>query len=121
MVLGYSLLHKNNFLEVVKDDYSKYNDYIICCAIKPECNADNIISIEQFGYNKDITCENIANALYCAMNSDIVFSFDVGACFYYLNNLFEQTFKGVWFHVACTDIYYNSIANIDIMKKKNYF
>ena len=109
--------HEDN----IKSLSIKYNDYIICCAIKPECNADNIISIEQFGYNKDITCENIANALYCAMNSDIVFSFDVGACFYYLNNLFEQTFKGVWFHVACTDKHYNSIANIDIMKKKIIF
>ena len=99
----------------------KYTDFIICCAIKPEYNADNIISIEQFGYNKDITCENVAKALYCAMNSDIVFSFDVGACFYYLNNLFEQTFKGVWFHVACTDKYYKNISNIEIIKNKIIF
>jgi hypothetical protein len=99
----------------------KYNDYIICCAIKPEYNANNIIFIEQFGYNKDITCENVAKALYCAMNSDIVFSFDIGACFYYLNNLLEQTFKGVWFHVACTNKYYKNIANSDIIKKKIIF
>lgn len=99
----------------------KYTDYIICCAIKPDYNANNIISIEQFGYNKDITCENIAKALYCAMNSDIVFSFDIGSCFYYLNDLLEQTFKGIWFHVACTDKYYNIIANIDIIKKKIIF
>jgi len=99
----------------------KYNDYIICCAIKPEYIANNIIFIEQFEYNKDITCENVAKSLYCAMNSDIVFSFDVGACFYYLNNLLEQTFKGVWFHVACTNNYYKNIANSDIIKKKIIF
>ena len=105
----------------IKNLSIKYKDYIICCADKPEYNADNIIYIEQFGYTKNITCENIAKALYCAMNSDIVFSFDIGACFYYLNNLFDQTFKGVWFHIGCTDKYYKQIANIDIIKKKILF
>jgi hypothetical protein len=94
--------HDINIIELSK----KYKDYIICCALKPNCTDFNIISIEKFGYIKDPSCENIAKALYCAMNSDYVISFDVGACFYYYNSIFNNTFKGKWIH-KITNYRYN--------------
>jgi hypothetical protein len=100
--------HNNN----IKNLSDKYKEYIICCAVKPNYTADNIISIENFDYLKDATCENIAKACYCAMNSDIVFSFDIGACFYYLNDIFNETFKGKWFHVSSINKYYLKLNNI---------
>ena len=90
----------------------KYKDYIICCAIKPEYTANNIVYMEYLGYKKDITCENVAKALYCAINSNYVFSFDVGACFYYLNDIFNNSFNGIWYHISYTDIFYKPVNNI---------
>lgn len=97
--------HDNNILKLS----NKYPDYVICCALKPNVSNFNIISIEDFGYIKQPSCENIANALYCAMNSNIVYSFDTGACFYYLNDKFNETFKGIWYHVSLTEIFFNRI------------
>lgn len=91
----------------------KYNDYIICCALKPNVNNNNIISLEYFNYIKEPSCENVSKAYYCAINSDIVYSFDTGACFYYLNNNFNDMFKGIWYHVQTVDDnkYYTRINN----------
>jgi hypothetical protein len=100
--------HDNNILYLS----NLFADHIICCALKPNVSNVNIISIEDFGYVKDITCENIAKAYYCALNSDIVFSFDTGACFYYLNNSFNDYFKGIWYHVSLDTFYYNRINDI---------
>jgi hypothetical protein len=117
-------------IELNKHDYyiqllsEKYKDYIICCALKPNYNSKNIISIEDFGYIKEPSCENIAKALYCAMNSEYVISFDVGACFYYSNNKFNEIFKGIWIHKNANNNYIlnkyinsNNIIYIDNINK----
>lgn len=103
----YNINHEEN-IEYLSN---KYNDYIICCAIKPIYSNINIMSINDFGYNIDITCENIAKSYYCALNSDIVFIFDVGACWYYLNDEFQEKFKGISFHISSDCKYYNKFNN----------
>lgn len=91
---------------------NKYKDYIICCALKPNYKYNNVISLEDFGYIKDPSCENIAKAVYCAMNCDYVISFDIGACFYYCNNKFNEIFKGIWIHKNTNNNYnFNKILN----------
>jgi len=98
-----------NHEENIKKLSNNFNNYIICCAIKPIYNASNVISIENFGYIKEPSCENIAKAYYCAMNSNIVISFDIGACFYYLNQNFNKDFKGYWFHISLYNSYFNKL------------
>jgi len=100
--------HENNLMYLSQ----KYNNYIICCAVKPIYNSYNIISMDDFGYIKSPSCENIAKTLYCAMNSDIVFTFDIGACFYLCNPKFNQIFKGIWYHISNNDYYYKKINDV---------
>jgi hypothetical protein len=95
----FNIDHDDNIIKLS----NKYPDYFICCALKPNVSNYNIISIENFNYIKDPSCKNITNAYYCAINSDIVYSFDTGACFYYLNNDFNDTFQGIWYHVQSVD------------------
>jgi len=108
-----------NHEENIKYLSNKYKDYIICCAIKPIITNNNIISIDEFGYNIDITCENVAKSYYCALNSDIVFIFDIGACWYYLNDDFQEKFKGIYFHITSNNYYYILNNNYDNITKKN--
>jgi hypothetical protein len=100
-----------NHEENIKYLSNKYNDYIIYCAIKPNYSNNNIISIDNFDYKIDITCENVAQSYYCALNSDIVFIFDVGASWYYLNNEFQEKFNGNCFHMTIYNNYYNKLNN----------
>ena len=92
---------------------NKYPHYVICCALKPNIDNYNIIYLEMFNYIKQPSCENVIKAYHCAVNSDIVYSFDTGACFLYLNNNFNNVFKGVWYHVQTVDDnkYYIRINN----------
>ena len=105
----FDINHDDNIIKLS----NKYNDYVICCAFKPNVNNNNIISLEYFNYIKEPSCENVAKAYYCAINSDIVYTFDTGACFYYLNNDFNKMFKGILYHVQCVDDnrYYTRINN----------
>ncbi len=96
---------------------NKYNDYIICCAIKPNYSNDNIISIENFDYDMNITCENVAKSYYCALNSDIIFICDVGACWYYLNDEFQEKFNGISYHISNNNNYYYKLNNNYTTKK----
>jgi hypothetical protein len=100
--------HENNLIYLSQ----KYNNYTICCAAKPIYNNYNIISMDDLGYVKSSSCENIAKALYCAMNSDMVFSFDIGACFYLCNSKFNKIFKGIWYHVSNNVFYYKQINDV---------
>jgi hypothetical protein len=68
--------------------------------------------MDDLGYVKSSSCENIAKALYCAMNSDMVFSFDIGACFYLCNSKFNKIFKGIWYHVSNNVFYYKQINDV---------
>jgi hypothetical protein len=95
----FNINHDDNIIKLS----NKYPDYFICCALKPNVSNYNIISIEIFNYIKEPSCENISKAYYCAVNSDIVYSFDTGACFFHLNNNFNNTFKGIWYHVQSVD------------------
>jgi hypothetical protein len=98
--------HDENIIKLA----NKYNDYYICCAIKPDNVSNfNIISLEDFDYIKEPSCENVAKAYYCAINSEIVCSFDTGACFYYLNDKFNENFKGIWYHYISDIHYYNNL------------
>jgi hypothetical protein len=100
-----------NHEENIKYLSNKYKDHIICCAIKPTYYNNNIISIDNFDYKIDITCENVAKSYYCALNSNIIFIFDVGACWYYLNDEFQEKFKGIAFHITNFTNYYNKLNN----------
>jgi hypothetical protein len=96
---------------------NKYKDYIIFCAIKPNYSNSNIISIDNFNYKIDITCKNVAQSYYCALNSDIIFIFDVGANWYYLNDEFQEKFNGTCFHMTTYNTFYNKLNNNFINKK----
>ena len=99
--------HENNIIYLS----NKFSDYIICCSLKSNYKSDNVICLENFDYITDASCENIVKSYYCALNSDIVISFDIGACFYYSNNDFNNDFKGKWFHLSVIDYYYNKMIN----------
>jgi hypothetical protein len=109
-----------NHEENIKNLSNNYNNYIICCAIDSIYKASNVISLEKFGYIKEPSCENISKAYYCAMNSNIVISFDVGACFYYLNKNFNKDFNGYWFHISLYNSYFNKINQYLNNKKVIY-
>lgn len=98
-----------NHEENIKKLSDKYSNYFICCACNSLYKAPNIICLEDFGYIKEPSCENISKAYYCALFSDIVISFDVGACFYYLNKDFNSIFKGKWFHISLYNSYFNKL------------
>jgi len=97
---------------------TKFNNYIICCAFKSNIIRNNIISLDDFGYTKNISCDNIAKAIYCAMLCDYVISIDTGACFYMLNDKFNKIFKGKWIHISNKKFYYN---NLNKYLNNNYY
>lgn len=88
---------------------NKFKNYIICCADKHNSLYPNVVSLYDYGYIKNILCDNISKAVYCAMYSDIVISFETGACFYHLNDKFNNIFKGKWFYISNKDFYYNRL------------
>jgi hypothetical protein len=86
-----------------------FPDYIILCAIKSDVDESNVICADMFGCEITPSCENNVKLCYIAMNSDYVFSFDIGACFFYLNSIFNSIFNGKWFHVGTSDKYFTKL------------
>ena len=77
-----------------------YNDYIIITSLPSNIKKSNVISLDFFNIEYTPCCKNIYYTIYFAMNSDLVFSYDVGATFIYNNNKINDLFKGKWYHIT---------------------
>lgn len=102
-------LNHNIHEQIISFLSNTYTNYYICCAIKPNYKNNNIVSVEDFGHIQTPCCKNVSETVMIAMNCDYVFSFDVGACFYYFNDKINDIFKGIWYHVSTDNEFYNKI------------
>lgn len=105
---SFPLINHDNIIEFLS---KMFIDYVICCALPTTCNNGNVISIQDLGYKVTPCCKNVVQSAYIAMNSDYVLSFDCGACFFYVNDIFNKIFQGKWFHIVANDeTYYDIIC-----------
>lgn len=114
VIFYYNLLPKScqSFPNINHDDIiaflaDYYKDYIICTAIDTNIKRENIICVSAFGYNITPCAKNIGFCCHIAMKSNIIFSFDTGACFYYCNSVINDVLKGKWFHIYSDNKYFN--------------
>jgi len=99
--------------DIIIDKLSNiYKDYYIICSNKTNINKSNVINTED-KFNNFFTYdgENIAKYIYYALNSDIIIIYDIGACFYILNEKILN-YKGKIIHINCNNYYYNSIKSV---------
>jgi len=98
-----------------------FPNYYICSTANNNCNLSNVLSLEKdFNIIKTIDCNNISKCLHCAILCDLVFTFDIGACFYFLSNDFNINFKNKWFHCSNVPVYFYRIKQYIDNNNINY-
>ena len=90
---------------------SKFKDYIIYIPFKSNIQCENVVyTRDKFNIIETPSCKNVIENVHIAMLCDIVMSYDIGACFYYCNSLINS-FKGQWYHVGVTSLYFTEMFN----------
>jgi hypothetical protein len=81
----------------------------------------NIISCEKkFNCKEDITCKNLCMIQKILDHCDFSIHFDIGACFYYINNNTISS-KNIPIHISTSEYYTNNLYknSINIKNKAN--
>lgn len=102
----------NNQDKIIEKLADLYKDYYIICSDRTKVNKINVINtIDAFNNDFKFDGENIAKYLYYGLNSDFIILFDVGACFYILNDKIKN-YKGKIIHINSNEYYYNAIQSV---------
>lgn len=98
-----------------------FSNYEIVTVLKTTVKLNNVKSLEDdYNQKKPVDCRNLLYAYNCALNAELVFSFDTGSCFYYCNKHFNRDFKGLWFHCGISNFYFNQIMKNLITDKVKF-